>query len=273
VLSARGVELESELPFAGLHQLLRPALHLVERLPDLQARALNGALGLALRTGDDRFLISVACLSLLSELAERRPVLCLVDDVQWLDSPAADALLFVARRLDAERIVMLFAARDADGRSFTAPGLPTLELGGLDADAAETLLNRHAPVRIVPAVRDQIVERTGGNALALLELPSALSAGQLSGSEPLGEGLPLTQGVERVFLERVHRLPVPTQRLLLVAAADDTGILATVLRAGKTLGADGTALDPAETSGLVHVRGGRISLRHPLGRVPGGAIG
>ena len=112
VLAARGVEAESELPFAGLHQLVRPALHLLERLPEPQAAALQGAFGLRQRAGEDRFLISVACLTLLSELAETRPVLCLVDDAQWLDASSADALMFVARRLDAEGIVMLFAARE-----------------------------------------------------------------------------------------------------------------------------------------------------------------
>jgi predicted ATPase len=142
VLAARGVESEAELPFAGLHQLLRPALHLAERLPAPQAGALQGALGLAERSGDDRFLISLAVLTLLAELAERRPVLCLVDDAQWLDAPSADALRFVARRLGAEGIVLLFAAREGDVRTFEAPGLPSLDLAELDDAAAETLVSR-----------------------------------------------------------------------------------------------------------------------------------
>jgi predicted ATPase len=142
VLAVRGVESESELPFAGLHQLLRPALTLVDQLPPPQARALRGALGLSERTGDDRFLISAACVTLLSELSERRPVLCLIDDAQWLDTPSADALLFVARRLGAEGIVMLFAAREGDDRRFEARDLEDLVLRGLDAEAAEQLVAR-----------------------------------------------------------------------------------------------------------------------------------
>ena len=193
ILSARGVESESELPFAALHQLVRPALDDLETLPAPQQRALRGALGLGDRTGDDRFLVSVAALQLLAAFAERRPVLALIDDAHWLDAPSADALLFVARRLDAEGIVMLFAARDDGARNFDAPDLPVLELGGLGVHAAEQLLARHGPVQVAPNVRDQLVEHTGGNPLALLEVPGALSAAQLAGAEPLPAALPLTQ--------------------------------------------------------------------------------
>jgi hypothetical protein len=132
VLSARGVESEAELPFAGLHQFIRPALNVLELLPKPQSAALEGALGLAKRRGDDRFLISVACLTLMSELAAQRPVLCLVDDAQWLDVPSADALLFAAHRLTAERIAMLFAARETEARPFEAPGLREVEVHELD---------------------------------------------------------------------------------------------------------------------------------------------
>jgi DNA-binding CsgD family transcriptional regulator len=266
VLTARGIESESELPFAGLHQLLRPALDQVDQLPGPQADALRGALGLAPRAGDDRFLISVACLTLVAELAERRPVLCLVDDAQWLDAPSADALLFVSRRLDAEGIVMLFAARDGDERRFEPAALPVLRLSGLDASAAATVVARLAGPEVAPAVRDVLVEQADGNALALVELPSALTAAQLAGDDPLPDVLPLSRDVERLFLERVRRLPEPTQRLLLVAAADDSGGLATIVQAAEALGADGGALDAAEQSGLVAVRGSRLELRHPLVR-------
>src|SRR5262245_52047449 len=176
VLVARGVESESELPFAALHQLVRPALGDLDALPAPQQRALRGALGLGERTGDDRFLVSVAVLQLIAEFAERRPVLALVDDAHWLDASSADALLFVARRLDAERIVLLFATRDDDLRSFDAPDLPSLELGGLGAAAAETLLARPGAGDVAPGVRDKLLRHARGNALALLELPSALSA-------------------------------------------------------------------------------------------------
>jgi DNA-binding CsgD family transcriptional regulator len=266
VLSARGVESESELPFAALHQLLRPALGTLDALPPPQAAALRGALGLGERTGDDRFLVSLAALTLLVEFAESRPVLCLVDDAHWLDTPSADTLVFVARRLEADRIALLFAAREGEERRFEGAGIPVLELGGLRTDAAEALLAEQALGAVAPHVRDQLLSHTHGNALALLELPRALSEAQLAGVEPLPAALPLTQGLERVFLERVRRLPEKTQLLLLVAAADDTGSLATVMHAADALGGDEPALDAAEQSGLVSVRGGRLDLRHPLVR-------
>jgi DNA-binding CsgD family transcriptional regulator len=266
VLTARGIESEAELPFAGLHQLLRPALNHVEDLPRPQAQALRGALGLAERAGDDRFLISVACLTLLAELAERGPVVCLVDDAQWLDEPSTDALLFVSRRLDAEGIVIFFAARDGDDRQFESGPLPVLALSGLDADAAADLVARHAGTDLAPGVRDLLVEQADGNALALVELPTALTAAQLAGEDALPHVLPLSRDVERLFLERVRRLPEPTQQLLLVAAVDDTGRLATIMQAAAALGSDGTALDAAEQSGLVTVRESRLELRHPLVR-------
>jgi predicted ATPase len=175
VLAARGVESESELPFAGVHQLLRPALELMDKLPPPQAAALSGALGVEEGTGQERFLVFAACLSLLSELAERRPVLCLVDDAHWLDGGSADALRFVARRLEAEGIVILFAAREGDVRAFDAPDLPSLVLDGLDDEAAGTLLASGSGVAAAPAVRQRLFEQTRGNALALLEVPAALS--------------------------------------------------------------------------------------------------
>ena len=187
VLAARGVESEAELPFAGLHQLLRPALPLAEHLPGPQAIALRSALGLAGPGGDDRFLISLAVLTLLAELAERRPVLCLIDDAQWLDAPSRDALLFVARRLDAEGIVLVFAVREDDARSFEARELPSVFLGRLDDEAAAALLRRDIPGSAAPAVRESLLAQAGGNALALVELPGALTAAQLVGEEPLPE--------------------------------------------------------------------------------------
>jgi DNA-binding CsgD family transcriptional regulator len=266
ILSARGVESESDLPFAGLHQLVRPALHLIEGLPGPQADGLRGALGLAERAGDNRFLISVACVTLLSELAESGPVLCLIDDAQWLDAPSADALLFVARRLGAEGIVMLFAARETEDVHFESTGLPVVELGALDVESASALLTRHAGDAIAPAVRDALVEESGGNALALVELPVGLSRAQLAGEEPLQQRLPLTRGVQRLFLDRVSGLPEPTQALLLVVAADDTGQLSTIMRAAGSLGVGEDALAPAEQAGVISVLGTTLELRHPLVR-------
>jgi DNA-binding CsgD family transcriptional regulator len=267
VLSARGVESEAELPFAALHQLLRPALAYIDQLPPPQANALRAALGLIDGASHERFLVFAACLSLLSELAERRPVLCLVDDAQWLDAASADAVRFVARRLDAEGIVILFGVREGLEGSFDAPDLPWLRLSGLDPDAAGTLLAQGAGVDASHHVRDLILEQTGGNALALLEVPSVLTRSQLAGDEPLPETLPLTERVERVFLARVRRLPDDVQRLLLIAAVDDTERVSVVRRAaGVDLSAPAGPLDAAEAAGLLSIHGTRLEFRHPLVR-------
>ena len=266
VLTARGVESEAELPFAGLHRLLRPALHLTSQLPAPQSQALQGAFGLAEGSTHERFLVFAACLSLLSEMAERRPVLCIVDDAHWLDALSADALLFVARRVEAEGIVILFAARDSDVRTFEARDIPSLRLTGLGADAVTLLLERGAGKTAAPAVRDRIAELTGGNALALLELPAVLTDAQLAGLEGLPEALPLTQQVESVFLERVRRLSDSSQRFLLVAAADDTGDLTVVTRAAGAVGVPAEALAEVEAAGLVVVSGSQLAFRHPLVR-------
>jgi predicted ATPase len=266
VLRAGGVESEAELPFAALHQLLRPVLGLTDRLPGPQAAALGGALGLAAAPEDrDRFLVSAAVLSLLGEVAEERPVLCLVDEAQWLDRSSAEALTFAARRLEAEGVVCLFAARDGDPRDFPAPGLPELRLNGLGPEAAAALL-AEAGVDLPAEVVGRLVEGTGGNPLALLELPSTLAPDQLAGRAPLEDVLPLTTRLERAFGERVRRLPEEARTLLLVAAAETTGDLAVVLRAGADLGVEAAALDQAEAAGLVRTGGGRLQFRHPLVR-------
>jgi DNA-binding CsgD family transcriptional regulator len=266
VLVGAGVESEARLPFAALHQLVRPILGLAENLPEPQAAALGGALGLATGASDDRFLVSLATLSLLAEAAESRPLLCLIDDAQWLDEASADALVFVARRLEAEGIVMLFAARESEARRFEAGGLPELRLEGLEPTSAGALLDRHAGSALSSDVRDRLVSETAGNPLALLELSSALSDAQLSGVEALLGPIPVSARVEQAFLARMDRLSEETQAFLLVAAADDSGELATVQRAAAQLGAAADALDGAEQAGLLHVRGTRLELRHPLVR-------
>src|SRR5262245_61957314 len=249
VLACAGVEAESALPFAALQQLLGPVLHQLEKVPRPQADALLGALGVAAGRGDDRFLVSLAVLSLLAEAAEERPLLCLVDDAHWLDDASGDALVFVARRLEAEGIVLLFAAREGEVREFEAPELAELRLAGLAADAAAALLDRHAGVALSPETRARLIEATDGHPLALLELPSTLSEGQLAGGEPLLTPLPVSARLERAFLARVRELPEETQTLLLVAAADDTGELSTVLRAAARLGVGAEALDGAAEDG------------------------
>jgi DNA-binding CsgD family transcriptional regulator len=266
VLGCAGVEAESALPFAALHQLLRPVLRDLEKLPRPQADALRGALGLAAARGEDRFLVSLAVLSLLAEAAEQRPLLCLVDDAHWLDDASADALVFVARRIEAEGIVLLFAAREGEVREFDAHELAELRLAGLDADAAAALLDRHAGIALLPETRARLVEATGGHPLALLELPSTLSEAQLAGSEPLLTPLPVSARLERAFLARVRELSEETQTLLLVAAADDTGELSTVLGAAARLDVGAEALDAAEEAGLATLREGLLELRHPLVR-------
>jgi len=266
VLTAHPVESESELPFAGLHQLIGPAVGRVNRIPPPQAAALRVALGLETGAAHERFLVFAGCLSLLSELADSRPVLCVIDDVQWLDTGSAEALLFVARRLDAEGIVMLFGAREDDVGSFDAAGILSLTLEGLDQDAASMLLARHQGVDVAPSVIDRLVEQAHGNALALIELPTALTAAQLGGHAPLPETLPLPQQVERIFLKRVLSLPQETQQFLLIAAADDSQDLAVVLAAASGRGDTRIALDTAERAGLVCVHGTRLAFRHPLVR-------
>jgi DNA-binding CsgD family transcriptional regulator len=266
VLWGAGVESESELAFAALHQLVRPVLDHVERLPGPQATALQGAFGLATTQGTNRFLIGVGALSLFAEVAEERPLVCLVDDAQWLDQPSTDALSFAARRLEAEGIVLLVAARDDDLHAFTAPSFQALHLTGLDAGAAGDLLTEHWPAGLAPTVRERLIAATQGNPLALLELSGSLSADQLAGRAPLPDPLPVSAGVEQVFLERVRRLPDPTQTLLLAVAAEETGDPAVIFRAGRTLGTGAQALELAETAGLVRIAQGRIRFHHPLVR-------
>jgi DNA-binding CsgD family transcriptional regulator len=266
ILRAHGVESESELPYAGLHQLLRPLSNGLDGLAPPQADALRGAFGLRTGGADERFLVSLAVLNLLAEQSERRPALCVLDDAHWLDRASVDALAFVARRLEAERIAMVFAVREPLTRSVPVDDLPSLRVDGLDPEAVRHLLEQECGAPVHPDVRTRLVTATGGNALALAELATALSPAQLRGAEPLPVPLPLTAGVERAFRDRVRRLPAATQTLLLVAATDDTARLTTVLAAAARLGVAGEDLAPAERAGVVTVDGGTVRFRHPLVR-------
>jgi DNA-binding CsgD family transcriptional regulator len=266
VLRAAGVESEFELPFAALHQLLRPVLDHIERLPVPQAAALGAAFGLVENDQDSRSLVSIAVLRMLDELARESPVLCVIDDAQWLDDASASALEFVARRIDADQIALLFAARDGDVRRFSKPGLAELHVNGLDAEAGGELLAERVGVPIPPEVLSRLLEATGGNPLALVELPSVITPGQFSGREPLPWPLPLTDAVQRIFVQRARRLPEHTQRLLLVAAADETSRLTMVLAAASELDVPAAALDPAERAELVEIQSGQLAFRHPLVR-------
>jgi DNA-binding CsgD family transcriptional regulator len=264
VLRTSGVESESPLAFAALQRLLWPLRGRIDALPAPQAAALHAAMGQAEGEGD-RFLAFLATLSLLADAAEERPVLAVVDDAHWLDDASAAALLFAARRLQAERVALLFAARDGDARRFEAPDLPTVVLGGVTGADADALLAVHGG-GVDPGVRDQLVAGTGGNPLALVELAGVLTAEQLAGRAPLPTPLPLTGGVERAFGDRYRRLDEPAQRFLLLAAADDTGRLTVVRDAAERLEAGDEALDAAERSGLLRVDGDAIDLYHPLVR-------
>jgi DNA-binding CsgD family transcriptional regulator len=265
LLTTSGVEAEADLAFAGLYGLLRPILGSLGELPDLQATALAGALGLAPSTGSERFLVSAAVLGLLAEAADERPVLCLVEDAHWLDTPSAEALVFTARRLRAEHVAIVFAVREGEGRTFEGWGLPELIVTGLEDEDARALLSTCSE-EIAPSVRERLLAEAAGNPLALLELPTALSDEQRAGVEVLPDAIPLTARVQATFAAKVDGLPAATQTMLLVAAADDTGDAAMVVSAAAELGATAEALEPAEASGVVRTDGGRIAFRHPLVR-------
>ncbi|MBO2446404.1 AAA family ATPase [Actinomadura barringtoniae] len=257
VIRGAGYEAESELPFAGLHLLLASGLDGLAGIPGPQRAALEGAFGLGPQPPSDRLLVGLAVLSLLAELAEDGPMLCVVDDAQWLDRASAEALLLAARRLHAEGICLLMAARDG---SFAAPGLPELAVNGLPDEAAQALLESGAPMDA--DVRQRVLNEARGNPLALIELPSALAR-----ERPGGEGsVPLTSRLQVAFHGQVSRLPAATRTLLLVAAAEETGELDVVLAAAAALGADVDALLPAEETGLVQQAGSSLAFRHPLVR-------
>ena len=218
-----GVEPETQLGYAGLHRFLLPFAGQLERLPGPQRDALQSTFGLIAAPPADRFLVALAVLTLLAEVASQAPLLCVVDDVQWLDPESAVVLGFAARRLYAEQVVLLFAVREPADQVPALAGLPELVLGGLDEDAALELLASLAPGPLSPAVGARIVAETGGNPLALVEVVRELSPGQLAGSEVLPEPLPVGGSLEKVFGRRVSRLAPEARLLLAVAAAEPAG--------------------------------------------------
>ncbi|MFJ8744408.1 AAA family ATPase [Embleya sp. NPDC127516] len=263
VLRTAGVAAEAGLPFAALHGLLRPVLHRLDTLPDVQAAALRGALGLA-QAGPDRYLVGSAVLGLLSDLSRERPLLCLIDDAHWLDVASAEVLLFTARRLDAEGVGMLFTARDA-AEGFPSRALPELTLSALDHDPAGALLAERVP-DLTPAVRERIIAESAGNPLALLEFAAGLDADVRTGRVDPPTALPVTDRVSAAFGDRIARLPEPARVVLTVAAAEGTGDLGTVLRAARALGAGAEDLDACVAAGLLRGTGATIAFRHPLVR-------
>jgi DNA-binding CsgD family transcriptional regulator len=265
VLRVGGVESESDLAFAGLLGLLRPVLDRLDGLVDMQGRALAGALGLAEARAPDRFLVSAAVLGLLAVVADDGPLLCLVDDANWLDTPSAEALVFAARRLRAEPVAILFAAREGDERQFEAVGLAEVALTGVDERSAETLLS-DAVAGLTPAVRSRLLTEAAGNPLALVELPRGLSDAQLDGREPLPGAIPLTPRLQQGFRRQIEQLPEPSRLAMLITAAEGTGELAILLGALAALEVPSDSLDAAKELGLIRISELRVTFRHPLVR-------
>jgi DNA-binding CsgD family transcriptional regulator len=262
VVRAVGIESEMELPFAALQQVCAPMLDGLAGIPDPQQEALRVAFGLSSGQAPDRFLVGLAVLSLLSAAAEEQPLLCVVDDAQWLDSASTHALAFVARRALAEPLAFVFASRRAPG-SFT--GLAELVVEGLREGDACALLDSAISWPLDERVRDRIVAETRGNPLALLELPRGLTAAELAGGFGLPRAHALPSRIEDSFRRRIDGLPVETQRLLLVAAADPVGDPMLLWHAADGLGIGASAAEAAEAEGLLEV-GAMVTFRHPLVR-------
>src|SRR5918993_2877177 len=267
VLRDRGVASERTLPFAGLHRLVGGVLGLAERIPTAQRAALRGALGLDVAVGADRFLISLALLSLLAAIAEDGPLLVVVDDADGLDPESVDALAFVGRRLLAEPVGLLLAARSADGPSVVADDLPAVPVAGLDLAASLLVLADAAGPPVTPEVARQLATATRGNPLALRELPSQLTADQAAGRVPLPDPLPVGVVVGAAFIGQARRMPATTRTVLLIAAVDDTGDPGSVLGAARSSGLGLADLEPAELAGLVQIDEHAIAFRHPLVRL------
>jgi hypothetical protein len=262
VVSAVGVESEMELAYASLHQLCKPLLERLDKLPAPQRQGLEIVFGLSCGAAPDRFLVGLAVLGLFSEAAEERPLLCVVDDAQWLDKASALTLAFVARRLVADQVGIVFAAREpADELEY----LPELEVRGLVNSDARALLSSVLCLRLDQAVRDRVIAETHGNPLALLELPRELAATQLAGGFGLLDTRGLSGRIEASFVRRLAPLPEDARLLLLVAAAEPVGDPLLVWAAADRLGIGLEAAEVAEAQGLLAI-GERVTFRHPLVR-------
>ena len=259
------VESEMALGFAAVHQLLVPFLHCVDRLPEPQQRALAVAFGLVNGPPADPFLVGLAVLTLLSDTARVRPVLCVIDDAQWLDDEFADTLTFVARRLLADRVGMLLALRETTEPDPRLQALPGLRLAGLPEPDAYELLASAVGRPIEAGVAQRIVAETGGNPLAIVEVARELTPEQLRGQMPLPEPLPVGHQLEDLFVRRARELPTDTQTLLLLAAAEQPGRGDRLWQAAAALGIPESTAVPAEAAGLV-VFGPEVRFSHPLVR-------
>ena len=266
VLAARGVESESELAFSALADVIHPILGELDQLPTAQSAALQSALAIGPPAVVDPLTISVATLSVLAAVAERGPVLVVVDDAHWLDPASRRALMFSARRLQADRVGMVFAARTGEATAFEAPGLEELLLHGIDGDSAHELLNRVTGTNVPTRVAHQVFAGTAGNPLAILEIPHLISPAQLRGSEPLNLPLPSAVGVQGWFARRIADLPDDCRLALLVVAASQSSSAREVNSALAIFHLRPELLDPAETAGLIRLEAGRVEFRHPLVR-------
>jgi DNA-binding CsgD family transcriptional regulator/predicted ATPase len=262
-ISARGIESESEIPFAGLADLIRPVRQAISSIPETQQAVLAGALALGPPIPGDRFAVCAATLSLLAAAAEQKPLLCVVDDIQWLDASSAEAVVFAARRVEAEGIGVLIALREGERATIDLSDFPTLRLDGLNEQAAIDLLTATQP-GLTAEVALQLNAAVRGNPLALLEIPALLSEAEQSGAAPLPDPLPVGPNLERAFLRRVRGLPRDAQRALVAAAASESGDLTPILRAMELMRLPAGALDAAESSGLVSIEGAQLRFRHPL---------
>jgi DNA-binding CsgD family transcriptional regulator len=262
VLRAAGVESEMELAFAALHHLCQPLFDRLASLPDPQRDALGVALGLRAGPTPDRFHVALATLSLLSEAAEDRPLFCAIDDAQWLDEASAATFAFVARRLLAEQVAVVFVTRDPIS---ALSGLPELVVDGLGEDDARLLLASALAGPLDERIYETIIAETRGNPLALLELPRALTPAELAGGFALARAEPLTDRIEQSFLRRATSLPPRSQQLLLTAAAEPLGDVPLLWRATAELGVGADAVGPAEAAGLIEI-GTHVRFRHPLVR-------
>jgi AAA ATPase domain len=258
-----GVESDMELAFAGLQQLCAPLLAHLDELPEPQREALNVAFGRGVGPPPDRFLVGLAVLSLMAAAATDQPLLCVIDDTQWLDQVSVQTLGFVARRLLADPVALVFAARTTGDQVLA--GLPDLVIGGLSDVDARGLLDSVVLGRIDERVRDRIVAETRGIPLALLEVPRNVSAAELAGGFGHTGRRTSTGQIEDGFVRRIESLPEPTRRLLLVAAAEPVGDAALFLRAAAHLGIPVDALGPAEGAGVIEF-GPRMRFHHPLMR-------
>jgi hypothetical protein len=265
VAQAVGIQAEMEMDFAGLHQLLLPFADSLPTLPVPQRAALASAFGLAAGQATNRFLAGLATLTLLTDAAERQPVLCVIDDAQWLDRVSLEVLAFVARRLLADRVGIVFGLRDGEERAEALSGFPELAVGPLPPEAGKELLETAAGARVAELTSRRVLAEAAGSPLALVELGSELAAGRRAPDTVPGQPLRLGERLELLYLNRVRELPSSAQTLLVLAAAEQLGEPETVWRAAAALGLDPGAAELPEVRRMLSLSP-RVAFSHPLMR-------